>query len=47
MDKYVEPKGYITPEMKKILDTGKSKKASDFSKSKTGKTTSKPAKKSK
>lgn len=26
MNKYVEPKGYITPSMKKILDGGKSVK---------------------
>lgn len=33
--KYVEPKGYITPEMKKILDAGKKT---------TGKTTEKTSK---
>lgn len=35
MSKYVEPKDYISPAMKKILDSGKSNKASDFSKSKS------------
>lgn len=35
MSKYVEPSGYFTKEMKKILDAGKKGKATEKAKPKT------------